>query len=179
MQINFDIEIKDEMALIRHRLNVEKRADGFRAVTPIIFFVFLPFLGIVWLLSVIVSDNMVLLSFLTAVAIALFTLLGFAVYYSATTTTKWFVREKLSSYVYGSRAMTFTKEGIEEKSDEVFFSKWSEVWRIDETKDHFFVYAVVKTHIIPKRKISTDEVKRLENLFRIIEKKNYIKYITT
>ncbi len=161
IQLNYDVELNDVMALQKHFSATNKTMKNFRKIINLIIIglgLFVTLTGEKDLLSIVFN----LFPFVVFILI----------YWILSKNGSNFLTKKLmstseNSSMYGNRTMIFTEDGIEEKNAEANISlKWSMIKRLGETADYFFLYiSAASAYIIPKKKIATIDIEDLKILF--------------
>jgi hypothetical protein len=78
------------------------------------------------------------------------------------------ISDPMNTNVFGFCEMILDDESVKVNQTELSSSlKWSAIKRLDETPEYFFLYVTANSaYSIPKEKISAEEVKELDELFK-------------
>jgi len=161
IQLNYDVELNDAMALQKHFSATNKTIKKIKKIIILIIF------GLVLLVTLTGEKD------LDSIVLNLFPfIVFFLVYWILSKIGSGFLTKKIistseNSSMYGNRTMIFTEDSIEEKNAEANTSlKWSVVKRLGETSDYFFLYiSSASAYIIPKKKIAAADIENLKILF--------------
>jgi hypothetical protein len=167
MQIEFDFDMNDWMALQTNRINTLKQMKALHMIMVLM----MPAASCVMIIYEILTHEFSLTGLIVYAIISLLWVLFVPKWYKKRVLAR--VRKQIedgdNSGILGKQTLIFTDDGITQITNEAKYeTKWSGIKKLVEIKDYYFLYnTAVSAIIIPKQKIAA----QLTEVDRIIKSK--------